>query len=76
MRTGSHRAGLVLLSHWRDGSCWSVWCWQGAEPLPAGEERLLPWPVGADLQDPPAGVTVAYRLNTLGRDWAHRPFWP
>jgi hypothetical protein len=56
VRTGSDRAGLGLLSCRWDGSCWSGWCWQGAQPLPAGEERLLPWPVGADLQGPLAGV--------------------
>src|SRR5580700_10012995 len=54
--TGSDRAGLVLLSRRRDGSCWSGWRWQGAELLPAGEERVLPWPVRADLQDSLPGV--------------------
>src|ERR1700704_18148 len=39
------------------GSCWSGGCGQGAEPLPAGEERVLPGPVGADHEDPLAGVT-------------------
>ena len=28
----------------------------GAEPLPAGEERVFPRPVGTDLQDPLAGA--------------------
>src|SRR6185312_590466 len=36
--------------------CWSGGCWQGTEPLPAGEERLRPWPVGADGEGPLAGV--------------------
>src|SRR5262249_2562579 len=29
---------------------------EGAEPLPAGEERRCPWPVRADLQDALTGV--------------------
>ena len=56
VRTGSDRAGLVLLSCRRDGSCWSGGCGQGAEPLPAGQERLLPRPVRADPEDALAGV--------------------
>jgi len=40
----------------RDGSCGSGACWQGAEPLPASEERVLPWPVGADLEVPLPGM--------------------
>src|SRR6516162_3751708 len=55
-RTGSDRAGVVLLSCSWDGLWWSGGCGQGAEPLPAGEERLLPGPVGADLEDALAGV--------------------
>jgi hypothetical protein len=38
------------------GSYWSCGCWQGAEPLPAGEKRVLPGPVRADLQDAHAGL--------------------
>ena len=34
--TGFHLAGVRLLPCRRDGSCWSVGCRQGAEPLPAG----------------------------------------
>jgi hypothetical protein len=37
------------------GSCWSGGCGQGAEPLPAGGERLLPRPVRADAQGPLTG---------------------
>ena len=56
VRTGSDRAGVVLLPCRWGGSCWSGGCGQGAQPLPAGEERLLPGPVRADLQDALAGV--------------------
>ena len=56
MRTGSDRAGLCLLSCRWGSWCWSDGCWQGAEPLPAGEERVLPGPVRADLQDSFPGV--------------------
>jgi hypothetical protein len=56
VRTGSDRAGLcLLLRHW-GGLCWSGGCGQGAEPLPAGEERLFRGPVRADLQDALTGV--------------------
>src|SRR5690348_11621655 len=55
-RTGSDRAGVVLLSCSWDGLCWSGGCRQRAEPLPAGEEGLRPGPVGADLEDALAGV--------------------
>src|SRR6266481_145630 len=54
--TGSDRAGLVLLPCRAGGSCWSCGCWQGGEPLPAGQERLCPGPVGADGEDALAGV--------------------
>src|SRR5579884_2074781 len=54
--TGSDRAGLCLLWCRWGGSSWSGGCWQGAEPLPAGEERVCPGPGGADLQDAFAGV--------------------
>ena len=37
-------------------SCWSGGCWQGAEPLPAGEERVFPWPAGADGEGALPGV--------------------
>src|SRR5689334_5166761 len=33
-----------------DGGGWSGGCGQGAQPLPAGQERLLPGPGAADLQ--------------------------
>ena len=56
-RTGSDRAGVLLLSCSWDGWCWSAGCRQGAQPLPAGEERLRPGPVRADLEDALAGVT-------------------
>ena len=39
-----------------DGSCWSGGCGQGAEALPAGEEGVGPWPVGADREGPLPGV--------------------
>ena len=39
-----------------DGSCWSGGCGQCAEPLPAGEECLLPGPVRADGEGPLPGV--------------------
>src|SRR5260370_9688671 len=45
-----------LLPVRRDSSCWSARCGQGAQPPPAGDERLLPWPGGADLEDALAGV--------------------
>src|SRR5271170_900601 len=53
-RLRPRRAGLLPV-RW---CCWfwSGGCWQGAEPLPAGEECLLPWPAGADFQGPLAGV--------------------
>jgi hypothetical protein len=42
---GAHRLrrrrGRAPFGRW-DGLCWSGWCGQGAEPLPAGQERLLP----------------------------------
>jgi hypothetical protein len=38
-----------------DGSCWSGGCGQGAEALPAGDEGVGPWPVGADREGPLAG---------------------
>src|SRR5262249_59593280 len=47
---------VVLLSCSWDGLCWSGGCWQGAKPLPAGEEGILPGPVGADLEEALAGV--------------------
>ena len=56
MRTGSDRAGMVLLPFRKVRFCWSGWRWQGAEPLPAGQECLLPWPVRADLEDALASV--------------------
>src|SRR5712691_6622183 len=46
----------ALLPCRSDGSCWSAGYWQGAEPLPAGEEGAGPWPVGADRQGPLPGV--------------------
>src|ERR1035438_7375126 len=46
----------VLLSCRRGGSCWSGGCGQCGQPLPAGQERLLPRPVRADLQDALPGV--------------------
>ena len=45
----------LLSCRWGD-VCWSSWCGQGAEPLPAREEGVLPRPVRADLQDPLPGV--------------------
>src|ERR1022692_4412480 len=53
--TGSDRAGRLLsVSQGRGG--WSGGLWQGAEPLPAGQERLLPGPGPADLQHAGTGV--------------------
>jgi hypothetical protein len=43
----------MLLPVW---SVVSVWRGQGAEPVPAGKERLLPRSVGADGQGSLAGV--------------------
>jgi len=61
--TGSDRAGLCLLScRWGD-LCWSSGCCQGAEPLPAGVERVLPGPAGTDLQGALAGVMGASRAG-------------
>ena len=71
VRTGSDRAGLCLLSCRWGWYCWSSGCRQGAEPLPAGEERVLPGPVRADLQDAFAGVagepgrSVQYAVASL-----------
>jgi hypothetical protein len=56
VRVGSDRAGVALLPYRAGGSCWSGGCGQGAEPLPAGEERTGPWPVGADREGPFPGV--------------------
>src|SRR5215469_7836070 len=58
VRTGSDRAGVVLLSCSWDGSCWSSGSWQGAQPLPAVEEGLLSGPVPADGQGPLPGVML------------------
>ena len=56
VRTGSDRAGVVLLPCRWGGLCSSGGCGQGAEPLPAGQERFGPGPVGADGEDLLAGV--------------------
>jgi hypothetical protein len=40
----------------QERSGWSCGCWQGTEPLPAGEEGVLPWPVGADGEGSLPGV--------------------
>jgi hypothetical protein len=64
--TGAHRLRPrrpCLLSRCWGGSCWSCGCWQGAQPPPAGEERVLPGPVRADLQDALAGVPGQARGN-------------
>jgi hypothetical protein len=53
---GSDRAGVVLLPCRWDCLCWSAGCGQCAQPLPAGEERVCPGPVPADLEDAFAGV--------------------
>src|SRR4249920_974180 len=45
-----------LLSGSQGRGGWSGGCGQGAQPLPAGQERLLPGPGAADLQHPGAGV--------------------
>ncbi len=47
------RGGLLSGSQGRSG--WSGGCRQGAQPLPAGQEHLLPGPGAADLQDAGAG---------------------
>ena len=39
VRTGSDRAGVVLLPCRWGGLCWSSGCWEGTQPFPAGEER-------------------------------------
>src|SRR5215469_11499370 len=41
-----------LLSGLEGRGGWSVGCGQGAQPLPAGQERLFPGPGAADLQRP------------------------
>ena len=59
MCPGAHRLRLRRggpPSWCRNGSCWSDGCREGAEPLPAGEECLLPWPAGADGEYPLPGV--------------------
>jgi len=56
VRTGSDRAEDVLLSFRWDGFLLVKRVRAGAEPLPAGQECFLPWPVGADLEDALAGV--------------------
>jgi len=56
VRTGSDRAGMVSFRSAGVGCGWSGGCWQGAEPLPARQECLLPWPVRADLEDALPGV--------------------
>jgi hypothetical protein len=56
VRVGSDRTGVMLLSCCLDDWCWSGGCWQGAEPVPAGEGCLLPRPAGADLEDALPGV--------------------
>jgi hypothetical protein len=48
------RRGGLLLCRW-DG-CWSCGCGQGGDPLPAGDEGVLPAPVAADFQGAAAGV--------------------
>jgi len=56
---GAHRLRLRragLLPCRLCGFHWSGQCWQSAEALPAGEERVCPWPAGADRQDALAGV--------------------
>ena len=63
-RLRPRRGGPPLVS-W-DGLCWSGGCWQGAEPLPAGEEGILPGPVGADLEDALAGVMREALVVTCG----------
>ena len=45
---------LLSVSQGRGG--WSGGLWQDAEPLPAGQESLLPGPGPADLQDALPGV--------------------
>jgi hypothetical protein len=45
-----------LLSGSRGRGSWSGGCGQGAQPLPAGQERLLPGPGPAELEDALPGV--------------------
>ena len=56
---GAHRLRprrvFLLPCRW-GGSCWSGGCGQGAEALPAGEEGVGPWPVGADGESSLPGV--------------------
>src|ERR1022692_1193271 len=54
--------GLLSGSQGRGG--WSGGFWQGAEPLPAGQERLLPGPGAADLQHAGAGVAAVLTLSS------------
>src|SRR6266536_2875568 len=60
MCSGSHRLRPcrgVLLSGSQGRGGWSGGCWQGAQPLPAGQEGVLPGPGAADLQHALPGVT-------------------
>jgi hypothetical protein len=44
---------------------WSAGCWERTKAFRAGEERALPGPDGADLQDPGAGVGTRPSLHGL-----------
>src|SRR5690348_6135623 len=54
--TGSDCAGTGLLSGSQGRGGWSGGLWQGAQPFPAGQERLLPGAGAADLQHAGAGM--------------------
>src|SRR5215472_938952 len=47
---------MLLLPRGRDGWRWSAGRGQGAQPVPAGDEGVVPGPVRADLQVPFPGV--------------------
>src|SRR6202035_175918 len=56
---GAHRLRprrVVLLPCRWAGACWSGWCSQDAEPLPAGQERPRSGAVGVDGEGLLAGV--------------------
>src|SRR6185437_3787335 len=54
--TGFHAAGMRLLPCRLGSSRWSAGGRKGAQPVPAGDESVLPGPVRADLQGPLPGV--------------------
>ena len=62
----SDRAGAGSFPGHRDRGGWSGGCRQGAQPLPAGQERPPSGPGPADLQDTLAGVAGSGRACLAG----------